>query len=166
MFMEEFIAHKAMAKDMTLNTKAHQNYNAGLPHILADGIRGNENFRSGAWGGWRSEPFDVTIDMEGSEPYSSVTLGALIIKYDDIFNPSDITVYTSEDGENFSEVGKAVFETEGKNDPNGLKEYTVSFPETSARYVKVRAKSFSQLPQWHYDYGKVPSLLIDEVIVK
>ncbi len=166
MFMEEFIAHKAMAKDMTLNTKAHQNYNAGLPHILADGIRGNENFRSGAWGGWRSEPFDVTIDMEGSEPYSIVTLGALIIKYDDIFNPSDITVYTSEDGENFSEVGKAVFETEGKNDPNGLKEYTVSFPETSARYLKVVSNPVQAKPEWHERSGSPGFIFFDEVVVK
>lgn len=165
-FEKSFQAHKAMAKDVTLNTKAHRNYNAGLPHILVDGIRGPYNFRSGDWGGWLGEPFDVTIDLGQPEPYSNVTLGAIIVKYDDIFNPADISVLTSEDGKTFAEAGKAEFATEGKDEPNGLKEYAVTFPETSARYIRVVANTVPEKPEWHERAGSPGFLFVDEVIVK
>lgn len=165
-FTKEFKAHKAMAKDMTLNTSAHANYSAGLPYILADGIRGTENFRSGDWGGWRIEPFDVTIDMGGEASYSKVTLGTVIVKYDDIFNPSDITVLISDNGTDFTEAAKAEFEVEGKDDPNGLKQYTVSFPETSARYMRIISSPVQALPSWHERTGAKGFLFVDEIIVE
>jgi len=166
LFTKEFKAHKAMAKDMTLNTSAHATYCTGLPYILADGIRGNENFRSGDWGGWRIEPFDVTVDMGGNETYSKVTLGAVVVKYDDIFNPSSVTVYTSDNGTDFTEVAEAEYETEGQNEPNGLKEYTVTFPETSARYLKVVAEPVRSIPAWHERPGHNAFLFFDEIVVE
>jgi len=165
-FSKEFHGHKAMAKDMNLNAPAHVHYNAGLPHILVDGIRGTENFRSGDWGGWKRDPFDVTIDMGGEESYSKVTLGAVVIKYDDIFNPADLVVYTSENGTDFTEVGKAEFATEGKNVPNGLKEYSVSFPETSAKYLRVVSHPIEAMPEWHERKGYGGFIFFDEVVVE
>ena len=162
---KEFKAHKAMAKGITMNGQAHKNYSAGLPQILTNGIRGTENYRSGDWGGWRNEAFDVTIDMGGAETYSQVVLGTVIVKPDYIFNPSDITVFTSEDGKEFTEVGKVSFETEGADDPDGLREYTIDFPETSARYLKVVANPVIEMPQWHGAAGARGFLFIDEVVV-
>lgn len=165
-FAKEFNAHKAMAAKMTMNTPAHVHYSAGLPYILADGIRGTQNFRSGDWGGWRNEPFDVTIEMNGDEPYSKVTLGAVVIKYDDIFNPATLTVLTSEDGQNFNEVGKAEYSIEGEAEVNGLKEYSVTFPETSAKYLRVVSEPVASLPAWHERKGSKGFLFIDEIVVE
>ena len=165
-FVKEFNAHKAMAKDMTMNTPAHVHYNTGLPYILADGIRGNENFRSGDWGGWRVEPLDITVDMGEGVTYSKVLIGAVVIKYDDIFNPSILTVFTSDNGNDFTEVAKAEYVTEGQNVPNGLKEYAVTFPESSARYIRVVAEPVKELPQWHERRGNPGFLFIDEIVVE
>ncbi len=165
-FSKEFHGHKAMAKDMTLNAPAHVHYNAGLPHILVDGIRGTQNFRSGDWGGWKRDPFDVTIDMGGEESYSKVTLGAVVIKYDDIFNPADVVVYTSDNGTDFTEVGKAEFATEGEDVPNGLKEYSVTFPETSAKYLRVVSHPVASMPEWHARKGHGGFIFFDEVVVE
>jgi len=164
-YSKEFKSHKAMAKDITMNTEAHKNYCNGLPYILADGIRGTENFRSGDWGGWRGEPFDITIDMKG-ETYSNVLVGTVVVKYDDIFNPAALTVLTSENGTDFTEVAKAEYEVEGQDEPNGLKEYTVSFPETSANYLRVVVDPVASLPAWHERPGSKGFLFIDEVIVE
>lgn len=164
-YEKEFNFHKAMGKDVKTATEAHQNYRSGLPYILIDGMRGPQDFHSKEWSGWRTEPFDVTIDMDG-ETYSSVVLSTLIVKYDDIFNPADITVFTSEDGENFTEVAKAEYETEGQNEPNGPKEYALGFAETSARYLKIVANPVPEKPQWHERAGSAGFLFIDEVIVK
>ena len=165
LYKKEFNAHKAMAKNITVNTEAHKNYRSGLPYILIDGMKGPNDFHSKEWSGWRIEPFDVIIEM-GGETYSSLTLSTTIVKYDDIFNPQDITVYTSKNGRDFTEVAKAEYETEGQKDPNGTKEYTLEFPETSAKYIKVVANPVEAKPQWHERSGSKGFLFVDEVIVK
>ena len=165
LYKKEFNAHKAMAKNITVNTEAHKNYRSGLPYILIDGMMGPKDFHSKEWSGWRVEPFDIVIDMAG-ETYSSLTLSTIVVKYDDIFNPHDITVSTSDNGQDFTEVAKAIYEIEGENEPNGAKEYTLEFPETSAKYIKVVANPIPAKPQWHARPGSKGFLFIDEVVVK
>ena len=92
------------------------------------------------------------------ENCSTLTLSTTVVKYDDIFNPADITVYTSEDNKNFTEVAKAEYETEGQNDPNGPKEYTLEFPETSAR--KARQQGIPLHRRSHSEVGLLPFLIV------
>ena len=164
-FSKEFKAHKAMGKTAVLGTAPAPHYTYDAPDHLVNGVRGPFNFRSGDWAGWSATPFEVTIDMEG-ETYSSVTLGTVVVKYDWIFNPQSIVVSVSEDGKTFTEVAKAVYQPEGENDPNDLKEYTLDFPETSARYLKVWAETITSIPAWHPGAGGAGFLFVDEVVVR
>ena len=165
LYKKEFNAHKAMAKTITVNAEPHKNYRGGLPYILIDGMTGPADFHSKEWSGWRTEPFDVVIDMAG-EAYSSLTLSTTVVKYDDIFNPAYIKVYTSDNGQDFTEVAQAEYGIEAEDEPNGPKEYTLEFPETSARYIKVVADAIAAKPQWHERPGTKGFLFIDEVIVR
>lgn len=163
-FVKEFVGHKALGKKVTLNTTPAPSYKFNAPYLFVDGIRGVNNFRSGEWAGWQAEPLEVTIDMNG-EAYDSVTVGTFIAKYDWIFNPKSITVSTSEDGETFTEVGKAEYKAEGEKEADGLKEYTVTFPETSAKYLKVLVETVT-IPQWHGGAGSPGFIFVDEILVK
>ena len=100
------------------------------------------------------------------ETYSSLTLSTTVVKYDDIFNPAYIKVYTSENGKDFTEVANAEYPVEAENEPNGPKEYTLEFPETSARYLKVVADAIPAKPDWHERPKAKGFLFIDEIIVK
>ena len=164
-FSKEFQAHKAMGKNTVLGTLPVVHYTYTAPDLLTDGIRGGFNFRSGDWAGWWGGAFEAVVDMDG-ETYSHVTLGALVIKYDDIFHPHDLTVYTSDNGTDFVKVASASYPTEGEKDPNGMKEYGVDFPETSARYVKVVASTVPAIPQWHPRAGGGSFLFVDEIVVR
>ena len=161
---KEFHAHKAMGKKITLNTSPSANYAYDAPSNLVDGIRGHVNYRSGDWAGWYGTPFEVTIDMD-NESYSSVTLGTVSAKYDWIFNPQSIVISVSEDGETFTEVARDAYSPEGKNDADDAKEYTLTFPETSARYLKVWAETLMSIPQWHPGAGNRSFVFVDEVMV-
>ena len=165
LYKKDFNAHKAMAKDITVNAEPHKNYRGGLPYILIDGMRGPGDFHSKEWSGWRVEPFDIVLDMNG-ETYSSMTLSTTVVKYDDIFNPAYISVYTSDNGKDFTEVAKAEYPVEAESEPNGPKEYTLEFPVTSSRYLKVVADAIPAKPDWHERPGSKGFLFIDEVIVK
>jgi hexosaminidase len=55
---------------------------------------------------------------------------------------------------------------EGEFDPDGLKSTSVSFAETSARYMKVKAECLSNVPAWHHYPGRQAWLYIDEIVVE
>jgi hexosaminidase len=49
---------------------------------------------------------------------------------------------------------------------NGSQDYTLSFKKTSAKYVKIIAETYSELPAWHPGAGYPGFIFIDEIIVK
>ena len=111
-------------------------------------------------------PFDVVIDMEGSMPYSSVILGTLVDKGSYIFNPLKLSASLSEDGVDYTEVAVAEYDVMGQDDPDGIMDYTLSFPQTQARYLKLSCTPLEFLPQWHYAAGRRAFVFVDEIVVK
>ena len=160
-----FNYHKAMGRPVTVTDVPHRNYTFSCPELLVNGVKGAHNYKNGDWAGWHRKPFEAVIDMGGKCAYSTVSISALIEKGDFIFNPLCLCVAVSEDGTTYTEVAKAEYPIESKADPNGIKEYSVSFPETSARFVKVFAKTLEALPEWHPGAGHGGFLFIDEIVV-
>ena len=158
--------HKALGKKVTYSRKPHPRYANGLPQSLVDGIRGPQIFKSAEWGAWNGDPVSLTIDMEQTEPYSSVTVGMISDKPSYVFFPEKIAVAVSEDGENFTEVALLDNGVEGENDPDVLKDFTLVFPETSARYIKVTIVPVQSVPEWHYAAGRRTYAFLDELIVR
>ena len=158
--------HKALGKKVTYSRKPHPRYANGLPQSLVDGIRGPQIYKSAEWGAWNGDPVSLTIDMEQTEPYCSVTVGMITDKPSYVFFPEKITVAVSEDGENFAEVAVLDNGVEGENDPDILKDFTLTFPETSARYIKVTIVPVQSVPEWHYASGRRTYAFVDELIVR
>ena len=158
--------HKALGKSVTWSRRPHPRYVSGLPESLVDGIRGPQIFKSEEWGAWNGGPVSLTIDMEQTEPYSSVTVGMISDKPSYVFFPEKIVVEVSEDGENFHEVAVADNGVENETDPDMLKDFTLTFPETSARYIKVTIEPVKNIPDWHYAAGRRTYIFVDELIVR
>jgi hexosaminidase len=165
-FVKSFSFHKAVGRQIVSSTEPHKSYVYNFPDNLLDGIRAAEVYKSGEWAGWRTRPFEVVLDMEEAEPYSSVTLGVLVVKASHILGPEYISVMTSEDGVNFVEVAREEYEAAQDGPDDVTVDYTLSFPETSARYLKVCAGAVKKLPDWHFAAGRAGNLFIDEVIVR
>jgi hexosaminidase len=103
----------------------------------------------------------------GEKSYSNVTLSALIHKYDYIFPPTFLRISISDNGTDFTEAAYAGFDLQGRmHDGNGCKEYTLDFPETSARYLKVQAGCLKALPDWHPGAGRPGFVFVDEIVVR
>ena len=133
---------------------------------LVDALRGPAIHKRHEWHTSTAEPLNVIIDMEGRGQYSSVTIGTLVLKPRLLFNPPYICVATSDDGKVFTVVAETEYPVEGQFEPNGLKEYEITFPETSSRYLKVSVGCQSDVPQWHHYNDRVGLLAVDEIIVK
>ena len=109
---------------------------------------------------------EVVIEMDGKS-YNSITLSTYVLKGDWIFGPKKIAISTSEDGNTYSEVAAEVYEDNGQmTEGNGCQDYTLTFAETTAKYVKVVADTYTELPAWHPGAGYPGFIFVDEIIVK
>ena len=166
LYSQSFCKNKAMGKTVTLLTEPQGRYTYGAPDSFVDGLRGNREFGSGSWSGWYETPMDVVIDMGGETSYSSVALGTLVDKGNDIFPPLNVVVSTSDNGTDFTEAGRIDIPVPSSKDADGIVDYTVAFPETSARYIRIDAETNASKPSWHARGGAPGFLFVDEIIVK
>jgi hexosaminidase len=165
-FEKSFTHHKAMGRPAKALTEPHGNYTFSCPDLLTDGLRGEGPYNSGDFAGWYNQPMEVVIKMNGSS-YNEVTLSTYVLKGDWIFGPKKVAVYTSEDGTTYSEAASQTIEDNGlMNEGNGCQDYTLTFAETSAKYLKVVAETYTELPAWHPGAGHPGFIFVDEIIVK
>ena len=165
-FSRFFDTHKAMGCKVTLLSEPLEKYRFGAPDSFTDGLRGEITFNGGPWTGFQGTPMIVTIEMDGKTPYTSVTASALIEKGQHILNPVSLTVLTSDDGETFTQVGTEAYPSETAADKDGLKEYTLTFPETTAKFIKVDVGCLEYLPDWLGGAPHKGFIFIDEILVK
>ena len=164
LFERTFSQNKALGHAIKLETRPMEKYTYGAPESLVDGIESSFEYKNGDWSGWYNDPMRVTIDMAGAS-YSEVRLGTLVLKGDHIFPPLSLVASTSDDGKTFTEAGRLDIPMAKATDPDGLQSYTVSFPETSARYLRVEARTVDSIPDWHATPGKSGFLFVDEICV-
>ena len=166
-YTRRFDFHKAVGKNVTFSREVNTRYAQGGAVNLTDGVRATEVHKSIDWVSWRGDAVDLVIDMESTEPYSSVSFGMLSHKASRIFLPVKLAIAVSEDGVNYTEVAAQEYEIEPKDAPDDkITEYSFSFPETSARYIKVTGTPVDVLPEWHYNAGARVYIYFDEIIVR
>lgn len=162
-YTRDFTFSKTTAHTATLNTLATPKYRFNAPHSFTDGHHGGPSYTDTEWVGFEEQPCDVTIDMNGAGIYSSVTIESFVDKPDWIFPPTAIEVLSSDDNKEFQSIGKLVIPTAAEKDPEGIKIYTIDFPQTEARYLRVVVNTTSVIPDWHGGKGKKAHLFVGEI---
>ena len=165
-YARKFDFNKATGRRIALNAAPTLKYTYGGASLLVDGYRGGPVYSNGAWIGFLNEPLDVTIDMQGAKPYSAVTVESLVEKGEWVFPPSSVAVYLSDDGREFAEAALMSVPQETADSPDGVKPFKVLFPETSARYLRVVARTVDPIPAWHGAAGQKAHMFVDEIIVE
>lgn len=158
--------NKATARPAKLNSNPHAKYLFEGAKTLVDGRVGGPDFGGGPWIGYLFENMDVTIDMEGAEPYSKVSLTALAQKAPWVFLPMSMTVLTSDDGENFTQVGHLDIEPQAEGEPDGIFTFDVEIEQTTARYLRVQAATLDPVSKWHSGGGGKGFLFAGEIAVE
>ena len=94
-----------------------------------------------------------------------VRFHALINKGAWIYNPSQVKVLISDDGETFREVAQKDFPVSTWADRDGIFAYELDFEPVTARYVEV-VVSGRDLPEDHSGYGNPAWLFVDEIEIE
>ena len=157
----------------SINIKSVYNpqYHAGGPEGLLDGILGTENWRKGDWQGYQSQDFEAVVDLKEVKELFSFKANFLQDSRSWILMPTHLEFLISTDNVNFTSVGSLDIAKNSGIDPKDENSFTREFgvlleKKKSARYVKVVAKNFGKLPEWHQGAGGDAFIFIDEITIK
>lgn len=148
-----------------LKSKYYPQYHAGGPEGLIDGIYGTGNWRKGDWQGYQSQDFEAVIDMQEIREIHQITANFLQDTRSWILMPTQVEYYISEDNITFAPFDTVKNTVDPQNYESVLKGFESRAQKTKARYVKVIARNFGTLPEWHqgHPFQGEAFIFIDEI---
>ena len=160
-----FIFHKAIGKNVRYLEPYNYRYTGGGDEALVDGLRGTVDFHQGNWQGFLGNNLDVIIDLGSIQPVRTVFVTFLQSNKSWIFFPDSVTFSLSANGKKFHSINEQLNQDTKKTETNVIKQFSQIFPDTPARYVRVRAKNTGVCPPWHEGKGEPCWLFTDEIAV-
>lgn len=152
----------ATARPVRLMQPPCDRYTFAGAQMLVDGLQGDNIFGSGRWLGFETTAMEAVIDLGKAEEFSSVSLGVCVNTADGAFDARKISVSVSDDGRKFREIAMREF-PEMTSESRYVIRHFISFPQVSARYVKVLAEPEKCIPQWSWLKGARGFLFCDEI---
>lgn len=153
-------------KTIQVLSKVHAMYTAGGPDALIDGMMGTANWRTGEWQSYYDQDLEAILDLKEERVVNYAAIHVLQDPGPWIIFPSELIIYSSKDGKQFTEAGRvkntiAVSENKGAE----VQELGEKL-EIKTRYIKIKAISGGKLPAWHESAGSPSHLFIDEIIIR
>ena len=140
-------------------------YSAGGDQAIVDGVRGSTNFRLGGWQGYQDSDFEAVIDMGSERHISQLSAGFLQDTRSWIVLPVWVEFYTSRNGKDFVRQRRLEHDVDPQDYNSQVHEFTLPV-DVTARYVKVVARNFGTLPDWHIGAGGHAHIFVDEVTIQ
>ena len=163
-YSEKIYFSKATMKPITLKEQPSKGYSFNGAPALADGIKGNSNYKTGRWLGFQGKDIDAVINLKGATEISKIKFSTNVVKGDWIVDAGEIIVRVSDDGKTFREIAKEVLPEMKATDKDGIYPHEISFASVKANYVQVTIKKVS-LPSWHGGAGSPAFIFVDEIEV-
>lgn len=157
--------NKATLKPVVLLQPNESRFSPDGPVVLVDGRNGNHSFDTGAWLTVAGNDLETVINMQAETILSSASVHVYVRKDAWLFDARGFSVSVSSDNKNYKEVASQEYKQMQESDSDGIIEHELSFDPCKATYVKIKVISEKSMPDWHWDAGKAPFLLIDEIIL-
>lgn len=164
---KEILFHKAVGKKVVYEAFADEKYPGKGALNLVDGMKGSKNFGDGFWQGFLGNDCNVVIDLEQPEEISKVAISAIQSTTSWIMFPKQATFYASNDGVQWTELGKYLNSVDPMENGNLIQEFSVTLPQpASYQYLKIDVASLKICPKGHAAEGSSCWLFVDEVTVE
>ncbi|MCF8373819.1 MAG: chitobiase/beta-hexosaminidase C-terminal domain-containing protein [Bacteroidales bacterium] len=158
--------HLATGKKISYKNKYHEQYTAGGEFALVNSLFGSTNFKDGNWQGFFGKDMEVVIDLGKPMNIEEVKLNCLQVVDSWIVLPKQVEVYIPDDGEKFTKVAALDHEVPAALTEEFVHEFDSKFKTVETRFIKVIAKNYGPLPEWHQSAGSDSWLFVDEIVVK
>jgi hexosaminidase len=160
---QQFNFNKATGKKISITTSPTEKYpGQGGAFGLVNGVYSNKGLSYPDWLGWIGDDLEATIDLGQTTSFDSVRMHTVDQNGSWIYLPQYVEVFTSNDGKNFTSVGKSsVF----VKDTLTMGWITVSTPRQSSGFIKLVAKNYGMIPDGKAGAGNKAWLFADEIQV-
>jgi predicted alpha-1,2-mannosidase len=159
-----FIQYTSIGKIQSISEYENHYSGAGVQNLL-DGRTGADEYRGTEWQGFNNKDVDIVVELKEKQSVSGITLGCLQDTKSWIMVPKAIEVEYSLDGITYMKLGRVTSNVSPK-EPKGRFELIVDCVPTEAKYLKIRALNFGELPAWHISSGNPTWMFLDEVKIK
>ncbi|MBR0170732.1 MAG: chitobiase/beta-hexosaminidase C-terminal domain-containing protein [Bacteroidales bacterium] len=170
------LSHPGMGAKITLNTPFatyKSIYSGGGEKALVDGQLGsNTTYADGHWQGYWGDSIDAVIELSPNaltqSRINAISMRFMQNTFDWVLAPTQIKVYTSADGKEWTLVADQHFDMDPRETGMRLKQYTVPLASRLAPYtfLRVVVPNPGPLPSWHPAPGQPSYLFTDEIIIK
>ena len=163
------VSHRVLNVDhqwqLTLQTPPDNQYTAGGPQALIDGLKGGNDFRTGEWQGFWGEPCVATVDLGQIKQLQSIELNALQDIKPWIWSPKSVVFSTSTDGETFDLLERVESQLSERDEVVQVETFSCN-RTIDARFVRVETTSRGMIPEWHLGNGNPRWTFLDEIVVE
>lgn len=141
--------------------------NSTANHTLTNGVRGSNKHSDFEWAGWYDKDASLVIDFSKTETISEVQLGSITNFSMGVHKPKTLTLWGSEDGENYKKIKEIKFLEKAIFQPV-IRTEMISFGKlkAQARYLKIEFKNPGHCPPSNIRGGMPNWVYFDELIVK
>jgi hypothetical protein len=150
---------------LTILNKYLPNYAAKGDESLIDGQHGTTNWRLGNWQGYQGKDFIAVVDMGVVKPIKQISISTLQDSRAWIVFPKYVQFWTSNDGKTYKLAATVNTKVDIKDTSVQTQEFTAPL-NTNARYIKLIAKQYGPLPDWHENKGSQSYIFADEITVE
>lgn len=165
------------------DTLIHQYYKAGfiadsvrlvqLPNpqymgkgkILFDGKKGDFNFKSGKWLGFKETTFEGLLYFNEPKTVSKITISTLVSIGSYIMPAQRLEIWGGNSPDKLTLLNAFQPKQPTKIELSYLKGYEMEFKPQSFKVLKVVGKPVSKLPKWHPGKGDKGWFFIDEIFL-
>ncbi|AGY53257.1 Alpha-1 2-Mannosidase [Bacteroidales bacterium CF] len=150
---------------ITILSKYSSLYTANGDEGLIDGLRGEKNFRLGGWQGYQDCDFEAIIDLGKPQTINKISAGFLQDVRSWIWMPQYVEFFTSSDGSEYKSFGRVENMVDIKDYEPTVQDLSKEAEAHNVRYVRIFAKNFGKLPEWHLGAGGDAYIFTDEISI-
>ena len=141
------------------------NYKGRGPKTVIDLDKGDLNWASGKWLGFRRNPMECLLLFDRPVEAHEVSLSSMINTGASILPPAGIEIWGGASAHDLRLLGRLTPDTAKPSTPPGLPGYDIGFRPTSVRCIKVVLRPVAKLPDWQIEKGKPGWAFVDEIFV-
>ena len=164
------VATSNFLKILTTGTSRTSKYSAQYPGggelALIDGIRGTTNWSGGGWQGYQGQDLVAVVDLGKTETITRLGAGFLQDIGSWIWLPRQVDFDLSTDGRSFVQAVTIPNDVPGNKYGIVMKDLAENIRPKEARYIRIRARNYGQIPAWHAGAGGKAWIFVDEIIIK
>jgi hypothetical protein len=137
----------------------------GAARMLTDGVRGSHDYAYN-WLDFPGEDLEVIIDLARVRKVRRIESAYFQYAFWRRILPEKVEYFLSRDGKHFDQVA-SINNTLPIDQYGGQqRDFIAEFEPRRARYVKVKAHTIGNTPEWHPGSGQPAIMLVDEIVVE